>query len=174
MCVGGNATLPKFNFRHEMDEDELDFWSVAQEIPFLWSYLIYFSYSLPSPRKSYDTNKNNNMKPTPWSAALQSTNLLAEAPMLLPTPKPEEESNSPPDDELPDDVVRNNVLNEPVDDSLAGLIADLHIQMEKTKEMCRQLTEAHNIIRSAHSFYTSLVCNITAYSYYFQILLNTA
>ena len=94
--------------------------------------------------------------------------------MVLPTPKTkEEESNSAPDDELPDDVVRNNVLNEPVDDSLAGLITDLHIQMEKTKEMCRQLTEAHNMVRSAHSFYTSLVCNITR-RYYFQILLNTA
>ena len=130
--------------------------------------LLYFSYSLPSPRKSYDTNKNNNMKPTPWSAALQSTNLLAEAPMLLPTPKTkEEEPNAPTDDELPDDVVRNNVLNEPVDDSLASLIADLHIQMEKTKEMCRQLTEAHIMIHSAHSFYTSLVCNITVITFKF-------
>ena len=93
--------------------------------------------------------------------------------MLLPTPKTkEEEPNAPTDDELPDDVVRNNVLNEPVDDSLASLIADLHIQMEKTKEMCRQLTEAHIMIHSAHSFYTSLVCIITAF--YFQILLNTA
>ena len=88
--------------------------------------------------------------------------------MLLPTLKPEEESNSPPDDELPDDVVRNNVLNEPVDDSLAGLIADLHIQMEKTKEMCRQLTEAHIMIHSAHSFYTSLVCNITVITFKFS------
>ena len=109
------------------------------------------------------------MKPTPWSAALQSTNLLAEAPILLPTPKTkEEEPKSPPDDEIPDDVVRNNVLNEqPVDDSLAGLIEDLHIQMEKTKEMCRQLTEAHSMISSAHSFYTSLVCIITVITFKF-------